>query len=62
MKDGVLDLLYRDEPVAEVIGKLMTLMLGSPVAVRPKRAVARRERVSYHRSYHYQRRVKKAVF
>ena len=52
VKDGVLDLLYRDEPVAEVVRQLMKLMLGSPVAVRPKRVVARRDRVSYHRSYH----------
>ena len=52
VKDGVLDLPHRDEPVAEVVRQLMKLMLGSPVAVRPKRVVARRDQVSYHRSYH----------
>ena len=62
VKDRVLDLLYRDEPVAEVIGQLMKLMLGRPVAVRPKRPGPGRGRVSFHRSYHYQRRVKKVVF
>jgi hypothetical protein len=33
-----------------------------PVAVRPNRKVPRRRRPSFHRSYHFQRRVKKAVF
>ena len=62
VKDRVLDLLYRDEPVAEVVRQLMKRMLGSPVAVRPKRQGSGRGRVSFHRSYHYQRRVKKVVF
>jgi hypothetical protein len=62
LKDQVLDLLYRDIPVPIVISKLMKLFKGSPVAVRPKRKVPRRRRPSFHRSYHFQRRVKKAVF
>jgi hypothetical protein len=62
LKDQVLDLLYRDIPVPIVINKLMKLFKGSPVAVRPKRKVPRRRRPSFHRSYHFQRRVKKAVF
>jgi hypothetical protein len=62
LKDQVLDLLYRDIPVPIVINKLMKLFKGSPVAVRPKRTVPRRRRPSFHRSYHFQRRVKKAVF
>jgi hypothetical protein len=62
LKDQVLDLLYRDIPVPIVITKLMKLFKGSPVAVRPKRKVPRRRRPSFHRSYHFQRRVKKAVF
>ena len=61
LKDQVLDLLYRDIPVPIVISKLMKLFKGSPVAVRPKRKVPRRRRPSFHRSYHFQRRVKKAV-
>lgn len=40
----------------------MKLFAGSPVAVRPNRKVPRRCRTSFHRSYHFQRRVKKAVF
>jgi hypothetical protein len=62
LKDQVLDLLYRDIPVPIVISKLIKLFKGSPVAVRPDRKVPRRLRPSFHRSYHFQRRVKKAVF
>ena len=62
LKDQVLDLLYRDIPIPIVINKLMKLFKGSPVAVRPKRKVPRRRRPSFHRSYHFQRRVKKTVF
>ena len=62
LKGQVLDLLYRDMPVPIVLSKLMKLFKGSPVAVRPNRKVPRRRRPSFHRSYHFQRRVKKAVF
>ena len=62
IKDQVLDLLYRDMPVPTVIDKLMKLFAGEPVAVRPHRQGPRRGRPSFHRSYHLQRRVKKAVF
>ncbi len=62
LKDQVLDLLYRDIPVPLVLNKLMRLFRGSPVAVRPNRKVPRRRKPSFHRSYHFQRRVKKTVF
>jgi hypothetical protein len=62
IKDQVLDLLYRDTPAPTVLQKLMRLFQGEPVAVRPNRQVPRRSRPSFHRSYHYQRRVKKTVF
>ena len=62
LKDQVLDLLYRDLPVPRVLHQLIQLFQGSPVAVRPKRKVPRRRKLSFHRSYHYQRRVKKVVF
>jgi hypothetical protein len=61
-KDQVLDLLYREIPVTTVIHKLMKLFAGSPVAARPERRVPRCPSPSLHRSYHFQRRVKKAVF
>jgi hypothetical protein len=62
IKDQVLDLLYGAKPVAVVIGKLLRLFGGSPVAVRPARTAPRRTKPSFHRSYHFQRRVKKIVF
>jgi hypothetical protein len=62
LKFEVLDLLYRDIPARQVIHQLMELFRGSPVTVRPNRKVPRRRRPSFHRSYHFQRRVKKAVF
>ena len=62
MLDQVLDLLYRDIPPATVITQLLRLFQGSPVAVRPHRQVPRRRKPSFHRSYHFQRRVKKVVF
>ena len=62
IKDQVLALLYRDIPVPTVSHKLMKLFAGSPVAVRPERRVPRCPKPSLHRSYHFQRRVKKAVF
>jgi hypothetical protein len=62
LKFQVLDLLYRDIPARQVICQLMKLFQGSPVPVRPNRQVPRRRRPSFHRSYHFQRRVKKTVF
>jgi hypothetical protein len=62
LKLQVLDLLYRDIPAGQVIHQLLKLFAASPVSVRPNRKVPRRGRISFHRSYHFQRRVKKAVF
>ena len=62
LKLELLDLLYRDVPAQQVIQKLTLLLLGSPVAIRPERKAPRRRRPSFHRSYHFQRRVKKVVF
>lgn len=62
IKDQVLDLLYGDTPAETVLQKLMRLFRGDPVAVRPNRKVPRRRKQSFHRSYHFQRRLKKAVF
>ena len=62
LKDQVLDLLYRDIPAASVIRKLMKLFSGSPVIVRSQRKGRKRGRMSYNRSYHFERRVKKTVF
>jgi hypothetical protein len=62
LKDQLLDLLYEDLPAPTVLTKLVKLFQGSPVAVRPNRQVPRRRKPSFHRSYHFQRRVKKTVF
>jgi len=62
IKDQVLDLWYGDTPAETVLQKLMRLFQGDPVAVRPNRKVPRRRKQSFHRSYHFQRRVKKVVF
>ncbi len=62
LKLELLDLLYREVPAEQVIQKLTRLFMGSPVAVRPQRKPPRRQRPSLHRSYHFQRRVKKVVF
>jgi len=62
IKDHVLDLLYRDIPAPRVLTQLTKLFKGSPVAVRPDRKASQRRRPSFHRSYHFQRRVKKIVF
>jgi hypothetical protein len=62
IKDQLLDLLYREVPIPKVLEQLMRLFAGEPVAVRPDRKAPRRRRPSFHRGYHFQRRVKKAVF
>jgi hypothetical protein len=62
LKEQLLELLYRDIPAAEVVSKLMQMFVGSPVTVRADRRVPRRRKPSFHRSYHYQRHLKKIVF
>ena len=62
LKLELLDLLYREVPAEQVIQKLGSLFMGQPVAVRPDRKPPRRRKPSFHRSYHFQRRVKKVVF
>jgi|SRR5713226_4656490 len=61
LKDRLLDLLWSQRPVAEVLQEAQRWMQSSPVSVRRARQVPRRPQ-SFHRSYHYQRNVKKIVF
>jgi hypothetical protein len=61
LKDQLLPLLYSDIPTEQVVLKLQRLFLGSPVSVRPERKVPRRKH-SWHRSYYFQKCVKKFVF
>ena len=62
IKAQVLDLLYRDIPAPEVLAQMIVLFQASPVAIRPDRKAPRRNKPSFHRAYHFQRRVKKTVF
>src|SRR2546428_7215900 len=61
LKDQLLDLLYSELPVEQVVEKLQRMFLGAAVAVRPERKPPR-PKLSLYRSYHFQRRVKKNVF
>ena len=61
LKHALLPLLYSDLPVDRVIAKLQAWFAGAPVSVRAGRKIPRRT-LSLARSYHFQRRVKKAVF
>jgi len=61
LKHELLPLLYSELPVGQVIAKLQSWFAGAPVRGRAKRKVPRRT-PSLARSYHFLRRVKKAVF
>jgi hypothetical protein len=61
LKDQMLDLLYSNLPAEAVLTKLQMLFVGSPVPIRPERKAPRRK-PSSHRSYHFQKRVRKIVF
>jgi hypothetical protein len=61
IKHELLPLLYSDLPVEQVVAKLQAWFAGAPVSVRPERKIPRLP-PSFARGYHFQRRVKKAVF
>jgi len=61
LKDQLLALLYSDLPAETVLQKLQRLFVEAPVSVQADRKPPRRK-LSLHRSYHFQRRVKKIVF
>jgi hypothetical protein len=61
LKHQLLDLLYSELPAEELIHKLQLMFTAAPVSVRPDRSPPR-TRPSFHRSYHFQRHVKKIVF
>lgn len=61
LKHELLPLLYGATPVAQVIEKLQSWFAGAPVSVPAAREAPRRK-LSWPRSYHFQRRVKKIVF
>lgn len=61
LKNRLLDLLLAETPAEEIILELQARFMGSPVSVRPKRPRLR-PKLSLHRSYHFQRNVRKTVF
>jgi hypothetical protein len=61
LKERRLDLLWNQRPLAEVLQEMQRWMRSNPVSVRPNRRVPRRPQ-SFHRSYHYQRHLRKSVF
>ena len=61
LKTQIIALLIGPRPLKETLAKLERLFRGNPVKVRKNRRSARRP-ISMHRSYHFQRKVKKTVF
>lgn len=61
LKERMLDLLWSKRPIQNVLEEIQLWMQSNPVSVRPDRSPPRR-RKSFHRSYHYQRNLRKTVF
>jgi hypothetical protein len=61
IKHRLMDLLYSDTPAVQIVTQLQTLFRGAPVSRRKDRKVPR-PKPSLHRSYHYQKCVKKITF
>ena len=61
LKSQILGLLLGSRPIEKVLVKLERLFISNPVRVRKNRQAPRRP-MSMHRSYHFQRKVKKIVF
>ena len=61
LKERMLDLLWSRRPIQQVLEEIQCWMQSNPVTVRPNRSPPRRKQ-SFHRSYHYQRNLRKTVF
>lgn len=61
LKERMLDLLWSQRPIQKVLEEMQRWMQSNPVSVRPDRSPPRRPQ-SFHRSYHYQRNLRKTVF
>ena len=61
LKEHVLELLWSQRPAAEVLVEMQRWMVSNPVSRRSERSPPRRQ-PSFHRSYHYQRHLRKTVF
>lgn len=60
IKERLLDLLYNDTPIDQTVSEIQNWMRANPVSVR-KRKIPRPP-TSVHRSYHFQRNIRKSVF
>ncbi len=61
LKERMLDLLWSKRPIQKVLEEIQRWMQSNPVSVRSDRSPPRRPQ-SFHRSYHYQRNLRKTVF
>jgi len=61
IKHRLIDLLYSDTPAGKIVRELQILFRGAPVSRRKDRKVPR-PKPSVHRSYHFQKCVKKMTF
>jgi len=61
LKERMLDLLWSERPIEKVLEEIQRWMQSNPVSVRSDRSPPRRA-PSFHRSYHYQRNLRKTVF
>ena len=61
LKERILDMLWSRRPLEKALAEIQRWMLDNPVCVRPNRSPPRRPQ-SFHRSYHYQRNLRKTVF
>jgi len=62
LKERILDLLWSKRPLAKALQQIQQWMQTDPVSVRRDRKRPPRKRQSFHRSYHFQRHLKKTVF
>ena len=62
LKKLMLELLWSQRPVEQVIGKIQDWMRANPLSIRPSRPPPPRRPPSLHRGYHFQRHLKKTVF
>jgi hypothetical protein len=62
LKEQILDLLWSKRPLVKALQQIQLWMQTDPVSVRRDRKHPPRKRQSFHRSYHFQRHLKKTVF
>lgn len=61
LKERILELLGDNQPVEQALLSIQSWMKANSLTVRPDRSPPR-QKVSFHRSYHYQRNIRKTIF